>query len=47
MQVKRRIDYQAPTFIIQDIDLTFDLSPAKTTVRNEMTVERTTEKGTE
>jgi aminopeptidase N len=47
MQVKRRIDYQAPTFIIQDIDLTFDLSPDKTIVRNVMTVERTTAKSTD
>jgi aminopeptidase N len=47
MQVKRRIDYHSPTFIIQDIDLTFDLCPEKTIVRNVMTVERTAANGTD
>lgn len=47
MQVKRRIDYQAPTFNIKDTDLTFDLCPEKTVVRNVMTVERTTAKATD
>lgn len=41
MQVKRRVDYQAPTFTIEDIDLTFDLSPDQTVVTNVMTVVRT------
>ncbi len=39
----RRSDYSAPPFWIREVDLTFELDPAKTMVINSMRVERNTE----
>ncbi|MBU6466401.1 MAG: aminopeptidase N, partial [Burkholderiales bacterium] len=36
----RRADYSAPGFLVDTVDLTFDLDPAKTRVLNKMTLRR-------
>jgi len=36
----RRVDYTAPAFWIDTVDLTFDLDPSKTRVLNKMRVRR-------
>ena len=38
--VIRRADYSAPAFLIDTVDLCFDLDPAKTRVLNKMTLRR-------
>ncbi|KVM90420.1 hypothetical protein WT07_31835, partial [Burkholderia stagnalis] len=38
--VIRRADYTSPAFLIDSIDLEFDLAPARTIVRNTMRVRR-------
>ena len=39
-QLVKRLDYQASAFFIDQVDLTFDLDPAKTRVLNRMRVRR-------
>jgi aminopeptidase N len=39
-QVIHRADYTAPAFVIETVELTFDLDPAKTRVLNKMTLRR-------
>jgi aminopeptidase N len=41
--VIRREDYAAPAYLIETVDLTFDLDPAKTRTLNKMTVRRNPE----
>ena len=41
--VIRRADYSAPAFLIDTVDLCFDLDPAKTRVLNKMTLRRNPE----
>ena len=38
--ITRREDYQAPAFLIDSVDLVFDLEPAKTRVLNTMQIRR-------
>ena len=40
MQVKKRLDYQAPTFTIDNVNLAFDLAPDATHVTSQLTVSR-------
>jgi aminopeptidase N len=42
-QLVKRLDYQASAFFIDQVDLTFDLDPAKTRVLNRMRVRRNPE----
>ncbi|GAB4037491.1 MAG: aminopeptidase N [Rubrivivax sp.] len=43
--VVRREDYAAPAYLIREVELTFDLDPAKTIVANRMVIERQGEAG--
>ena len=47
MQVKKRLDYQAPTFTIERVELTFDLVPDTTIVTSELTIARVDAKATD
>ncbi|MGB1354143.1 MAG: M1 family aminopeptidase, partial [Glaciecola sp.] len=40
MQVKKRLDYQAPTFTIDNLNLAFDLAPDATHVTSQLTISR-------
>ena len=44
-QLVKRLDYQASAFFIDQVDLTFDLDPAKTRVLNRMRVRRNPDVG--
>ncbi|KPZ67573.1 Aminopeptidase N [Pseudoalteromonas sp. P1-26] len=46
-QAQYLIDYQAPQFSIQHIDLRFELAPLKTSVQSTMTINRTDESNAE